>query len=149
MAVEIKAGSTLTDEARQRAIHNLEVWHEPLNPVSIVDLISEMRLKTSSKKYSQEDLITQAKIYARDLMEYPASVVDHVLKTQPNVDRWWPDWNPLLLRIESYCRKNKLTLKALREYEPTAKEAKKERVSPDAVDKIMQDLREKMAKDAV
>lgn len=148
MAVEIKAGCNLTDEARQRAIQTLELWHAPSNPITIFDLVTEMRLKTSSKKMSQEDMIAQAKIYSRDLMAFPASVVEHVLKTQPNIDRWWPDWHVLLIRIESHCRKNKLTLKALQEYEPTAAEPKEKRADPEAVAKIMQELREKMAKSA-
>ncbi len=142
MEVEIKPECNLTDEARQRAIKNIQAWHQPMNPVSIIDLVTEMRLKTSSKKMSQDDLIAQAKLYARDLMPFPASVVEHVLKTQPNISEWWPEWKPLLVRIESYCRKNKLTLEALKNYKkPSLENKSPEEKDFKRIDEIMANYR--------
>jgi len=135
-SIAITPMAKLPEADRQKAIQALEAWAQPLPEDNILVLISELRLTTTAKKLPYDDLIAQTLIYADKLKKYPAAVVFHVLKTQPDIDKWWPEWAVLKERIGIYSRKNNAALDALRNYADPVADKKRERVTPDQMKAI-------------
>lgn len=144
--LQISENVELPEEDRLKAIANLEAWSQPLDKNNTIGLLSELRLTTNSKKLSQDDVIIQTKVYAKKLQKYPASVVAHVLETQPDVSKWWPEWADLKERLDVYTRKNQAALNALREYKkPEALPKPKQEKDLKRVDELMKAFHAKMS----
>lgn len=137
VGVEIKKGSSLDPLEKQRAIESLELWVQPLGVVTTIDLLTELRLTTTSKKLSPQDLEAQVKIYARKLNSYPAEIVKYVLETQPNMSRWFPEWLDLKTRLDLYSKKNRSALDALKNYKPETTEKSEKPVTQDQMKEIL------------
>lgn len=79
----------------------------------ITTALAELRVLTKARTEDSLDLKFLIRVYADRLGEWPADVVAHVLRTQANVSRWWPAWEELQVRLETYARKRRTRLKAL------------------------------------
>ena len=107
-----------------RAIKTLEVWSYALSPQEIVVELGKLRLCTTAKDLTQDDLGIQISIYTEKLMSYPAEAVKYVLTTQADVSKWWPAWSDIYVRLELHCAKRRKTLEALKNYAPQETEQK-------------------------
>lgn len=85
----------------------------PITMPEAIDLITELRLLTRPSPGMEADQLAQAKIYINRMLEYPADVVRHVLKTQTTFSPWWPSWQELHERLEINSYRRRMMLAAL------------------------------------
>ena len=105
---------------------NFEAWAKPAQPALIIGLLGELRLLTiKPASLSADDLTVQLQLYARKLLEFPASEVVKVLKKQPTLNKFWPAWQELESEINYCCQKNKTMWGALKNYQDPPEKPKK------------------------
>ena len=85
----------------------------PMSGNECLDLLAEMKALTRPAPGTTDDLTVMMKAYLKRLMDYPADVVRHVLKTQPNNNPWWPSWQELSERLEIHTYRRRMMLEAL------------------------------------
>lgn len=77
--------------------------------------LASLRVLTKAGQASDEDIRLQIQVYARRLAEYPGDVALHVLRTQPDMEKWWPAWAELKDRLDLHSRKRLEKREMLRE----------------------------------
>lgn len=87
---------------------------EPARSTQIIGLLGELRLKTRTRHGSPDDALAQVGLYARDLEQWPADVVRHVLGQWPVTCDFWPTWRELAEACDRACKKRRALAEFLR-----------------------------------
>lgn len=108
---EVTAGA---DEADlNEAFCILEQACKPMDRREIIKSLAVLKALTAKRNEADDDQELQLGAYARQLEDYPADVVRHVLETQPRMSKWWPAWAELHERLELFSARRKRMLDAV------------------------------------
>lgn len=78
--------------------------------------LGELSAKCAVRNQSDFSGELTLKVYARELLAYPADVVRDVLSEWARKSKWWPTWNELYTLLEDATRPRSLMLYALETY---------------------------------
>jgi hypothetical protein len=62
----------------------------PLDDESLIRELAKLRTKVGRRAEEGSDMELLFEAYVEDLREYPADIVLEVLRTWPNLSKWWP-----------------------------------------------------------
>ncbi len=96
--------------AAQRAVEALLV---PLDPKKTVQLLTEVSYLTSHPAHVGDDAKGMVVAYAKRLLRYPGDLVEYVLETQPDRQKWFPSWQELVSRLDPAGRRRFLLRDAI------------------------------------
>ncbi len=113
----------------------------PMRPAEIGSLLAQLRLLTKARPETEADLDGTATLLTERLMKYPADVVRHVLKTQPDVQTFWPSWNELRERLDLHSRTRRSIAQAIKNHAQKRPTPAKEPIKPDQLAAIMAKFR--------
>lgn len=75
--------------------------------------LGALKMQVRRPREGAEDLEMQARVYARQLSGYPADIALYVLRTQADMDPWWPAWADLSERLAMLSRPRAAQRRAL------------------------------------
>ena len=115
-AFQIGALQAELDQARSQ----IEILCAPLTDTECVNELTALRYSTRSRDADTTDTAIMFKIYREKLRAYPADIVVHVLRSNPEVSQFWPTWFELHDRLKTPAHRRKLIRDALFSDPPAA-----------------------------
>lgn len=118
----VYSGQTLTGYALSKAVGPNAIAQAervlsrsltPMDGAKCLEMLTELKRLTRPSPGSTTDLEEQMVAYLKRLLEYPADVVDYVLRTQATSSPWWPAWAELQERLEILTYRRRHMLKAV------------------------------------
>lgn len=103
-----------TPQQRGMAWEVVKMAMQPMSLAECAGLLGELKLLTTRRNESEDDVVAQVGLYARKLEAFPADVAREVLKTQASISQWWPSWHELQVRLERGSRRREMLMTALR-----------------------------------
>lgn len=97
----------------KRALERHERCMLPAPEEQLIDELTIVRATTTARQDEVAGEAMKLLIYASKLAAYPADIALHVLRTQPDVQGWWPNWHELQLRLDWRCARRRARRRAL------------------------------------
>ena len=124
---------------REAALADLRKFQTPATENQIAGWLAELSVISAKRKDSEFDESLRLTAYTHRLMAYPADVVRSALADR--TWRYWPTWDELKDVCEELAKPRRMMILALeapiKDFQP---EAKPERIQPDRVKAIMEEV---------
>lgn len=104
----------MCDPGELEKAQQLAAWAcKPAGNDDLLKALAILRSNTASRS-PVEDAVAQARIYAKQLEDYPADIVLYVLTEWKERSSWWPTWKELMDEIKPLSKKRLALREALR-----------------------------------